>query len=414
MRSLIHEVAGGATLYYPRHEQFQTDATVPFRVSPEPLGVTRDEMADIQAIGEAVVGFMSATADLYQEDETVHELLDRAQPEGMKDADEPHYLFVRPDLIAVKGGFAVCEIETSPFGLALSDILNRSYRQAGFDTLVDDDALAGHLQSRLPEGGEVLYSAKTAAYRGQLDYLASLMSAEDGQWVAGRIAAEDGGRDTPIYRAFYAKEYDYDSDVRRVVDTMVARSVTPGLTPQYEEKAIMGLLWDARWDSRYGKELGAAALDMLRDVIPPTLIIGEEQHFLPGLPNGVPDVSAISTLSRAKRQMVLKPSSSSWAEGVHFLHKKSQRDVAELLNTATADFGGLHVLQEFRPAVKLPMTYEEAGEVVPMSARVRITPYFAMEGEAAGELLSIKATGCEGTDYIHASTASINTAVSVE
>lgn len=42
-----------------------------------------------------------------------------------------------------------------------------------------------------------------------------------------------------------------------------------------------------------------------------------------------------------------------------------------------------------------------------MPVRTRITPYYNLPGE----LLTIKATGCEHTNYIHASSVSINTAV---
>lgn len=41
-----------------------------------------------------------------------------------------------------------------------------------------------------------------------------------------------------------------------------------------------------------------------------------------------------------------------------------------------------------------------------------MTTYFSMVGDE-GRLLTIKATGCEKTNYIHASTGSINTAVAV-
>lgn len=43
-----------------------------------------------------------------------------------------------------------------------------------------------------------------------------------------------------------------------------------------------------------------------------------------------------------------------------------------------------------------------------MQGRVRLTPYFTPEN---GKLVAIKATACENTDYIHAASNSINTAV---
>lgn len=43
-----------------------------------------------------------------------------------------------------------------------------------------------------------------------------------------------------------------------------------------------------------------------------------------------------------------------------------------------------------------------------MIAKVRLTPYF---NPGNNRLIAIKATGCANTDYIHATTASVNTAV---
>ena len=51
------------------------------------------------------------------------------------------------------------------------------------------------------------------------------------------------------------------------------------------------------------------------------------------------------------------------------------------------------------------------GSLDTMSARIRLTPYFSMVGQNQGQLIAIKATGCEKTNYVHASTASVNAAV---
>ena len=43
-----------------------------------------------------------------------------------------------------------------------------------------------------------------------------------------------------------------------------------------------------------------------------------------------------------------------------------------------------------------------------MNGRVRLTPYYSVD---TGELLTAKATMCEGTDFIHAMVDSINVPV---
>jgi len=58
------------------------------------------------------------------------------------------------------------------------------------------------------------------------------------------------------------------------------------------------------------------------------------------------------------------------------------------------------------------MTYEgENGQDIPMQARIRLTPYYSVAPGDEGRLVAIKVTGCEHTDFIHASSSSINTAV---
>lgn len=104
-------------------------------------------------------------------------------------------------------------------------------------------------------------------------------------------------------------------------------------------------------------------------------------------------------------------SGSSWAEGVSFLHEKSSEKARALLAAASQDTQSLYILQDFAASEERLMSYEKDHYTLDqMQARIRLTPYFSME---KGELIAIKATGCENTNYIHASTGSINTAVGV-
>lgn len=76
----------------------------------------------------------------------------------------------------------------------------------------------------------------------------------------------------------------------------------------------------------------------------------------------------------------------------------------------------LYIVQEFRKGKEIPLVYDDKAnrKSSEMKARIRITPYFSMVDSNKGRLVAIKATGCENTNYIHASTSSINTAVSAE
>lgn len=97
-----------------------------------------------------------------------------------------------------------------------------------------------------------------------------------------------------------------------------------------------------------------------------------------------------------------------------FLQEKSATQARNLLVAASKDSQSLYVVQEFKPSLEHPMVYDKDGHSLEqMQARIRLTPYFSMIKESEGQLIAMKATGCEDTNYIHASTGSINTAVAV-
>jgi len=249
-----------------------------------------------------------------------------------------------------------------------------------------------------------------------MDFLAQkVFSGDYRDWQAAHVS--EAIKNKPIYRAHYLVEYLSDVAVRGLYDTPSAQEqVIPSPTPQFEEKAILAFLWDSRFEEHYRGALGNAGFDFLRSVIPPTWVVGEEEHFALGLPGNLSGSIDLASLPRSKRRFVLKPSGfsqdSSWSEGVSFLHEKSRDDVAHLLGRASFNSTQqLYVVQEFNEGVKCAMSYDNTEGAVSIQARVRLTPYFST---TLGELLGIKATGCEGTQLIHASTASVNTAVSIK
>ncbi|MFA9289272.1 MAG: hypothetical protein ACEQSA_05340 [Weeksellaceae bacterium] len=421
MRERLEAYAGTYQFYHARREEFADDNTIPFRVSSTPLEITQSQSTEIEHLGHDITQYVSAVDELYHDDPRVKALLDRGKPEIFLADEDPRYLFVRPDLILTPQGFSICEIETSPFGLALADILNHAYRDEGYETLVGSEDLKEHIHATTPLDGTIVYSDKTQAYAGQLHFLADrLFSDEDRNWTAEPSEAVSEDDIATAYRAFYLAEYLTDPTIRTFLDagTQTNRLFLPGLTPHLEEKAILALIWDTRWQQFFHDKLGTASFQHLRAMIPPTWIVGEEAYFAPGLPENISTSLDLARISRSKRTFVLKSSgfstNSSWAEGVHFLHEKSATKAQELLQAAYDDPHRLHIVQQFTKAVDTPMHYQNrtTNTTLPMRARIRLTPYFAMDGDKQGNLVAIKATGCENTDYIHASTASINTAVS--
>lgn len=411
MRAELESLAGGNQFYSARRAEYDSEDLLPFRVSPTPLSLSAEQREEIDRIGADVLDFIAASDALCKESDEVRQLLNRGKPEIFCDVYRPtNYLFVRPDLIITGSGFTVCEVETSPFGLGLAHLLNDGYQQAGFETVVDSSTLPDYVQRETSSAGEILYSRKTAAYSGQLTYLADSVFGRE--WTARSVDNHDPTNQ--LYRAFYLSEYMEDPQIHALLDDMTDedKSLLPSLTPHIEEKAVLAMLWDRRWEGYYRRNLGEASFQHLRAVIPPSWIVGEEEHFSPGMPQGIQHSVDLALLTKSKRAFVLKTSGfdpkSSWGEGVTFLHKKSGTAVGAIIHNLINQPDTLHIVQEFVKPINSPMQYEEGDETLGMMSKIRITPYFSMDRQ----LIAIKATGRQGSEHIHGATDSINTAVS--
>jgi len=422
MREAIEAVVGNYNIYNARRQEFDTGKKIPFRVSPRPLSLSKEQKLDIQNLGKDISSYFHAVDEMYINNMGgVRTILDTGKPQIFLGNQPSHYLFARPDLIITESGFSICEIETSPFGLALAEILNSAYQNEGFETMVTNDSLIDQVRQNTPIDGNIIYSKKTQAYSGQMTFLADKVFSGIGRhWKAHDVEDSHLKNTGPIYRGFYLNEYLSDPAVKILLERQIAgnKSSIPSLTPYMEEKAVLSFIYDKRFEEYLRKKIGDAAFNHLKSLIPPTWIVGQEQFFSPGMPNNISSSLELANLSKSKRAYVLKSSgfseNSSWKEGVHFLQRESMEKTLQLLHDAETDKTGLHIIQEFKKGQNIPLQYESEDEKteVPMSARIRLTPYFSITNDGQeGKLIAIKATGCENTDFIHASSTSINTAV---
>lgn len=414
----LHELAANYNFYHVRNNTYTQNDNLPFRISPTPFYLNHEEVLKIEEIGILVSNYFKSCSILYNENSEVRKMLDKGKPEiFLPQKLSPDYALIRPDLIYTNHGFILCEIETSLFGLGLTALLNEAYTNATFKTLAHPRKLQNFFRTFLPRTGEIIYTDKTKAYSEQIAYLADKVFSEGSKhWVAKHI--NERNINSPIYRAFYLSEYIDDPKVKHLLDfynnnDKKLKYIVPSLTPQVEEKALLSLIWDKRYIDFFKNSLGPRSLHKLQKLIPPTLILGNEQNFSGSLT--FTRLEDLAKLPRSKRKYALKVSGfdpkSSWAEGVVFLHEISGEKVQTLLEKALSDKDHLYILQEFFAPKKVNMQYEDGEQLVKVNVGVRITPYYDAN---TGELITIKATGCQHTNYIHASTDSINTAVALE
>ncbi len=150
MRSVLETQGQGYNFYHARRPEYATGSNIPFRVSPEPLKLSMPQKDEVRRIGHDVADFMHAVDELYHNDSDVRGLLNRGKPEIFCVDRPSHYLFLRPDLIVYGDSFTLCEVETSPFGLGLAQLINRAYNGEGFDTMVPPQVLDEHIRSHSP------------------------------------------------------------------------------------------------------------------------------------------------------------------------------------------------------------------------------------------------------------------------
>ncbi len=420
IRDRIRVETKGHSMYDVRKEQYKNNKedTINFCISPTTFKLTKEQKKTIEDIGQAICDYMDCCIELYKENETVKELLDRGKPEHLKKVKDAQYLFLRPDLILTDKGFCVCEIETSPFGLGLAEVLNRSYGNEGFNTIIQQNQLNNYIQSNIPDSGTIAYTEKVKSFKGQMDFLAEqIFSGNSKRWDSKQV--ESGQiNDKEIYRAFYLSEQMSNKEIAEFLKK--SNIYLPTSTPQFEEKAILAFIWDKRFTETIRSRIGEGNYKLLRNIIPKTWIIGEEEYIDEKIAvNGVKESIDIANLGKSKRKFVIKQSgftsASSWGEGVKFLHKKSAKETREIIQSAIDDKDHLYIIQEFEQAKNVPMSYiQEDNTYRNMNAKIRITPYYAYMGKDKGKMIAAKVTGCENTEYIHASTASINTAISYD
>jgi hypothetical protein len=417
----FEQLAGDYCFYFPRKQKFNTGKKLPFKKSPTPFYLNEIQIDELNNLGKILVQFMDVVEELYQTNDVVKTILQKGKPDLFLNEKfkNDNYLFYRPDLILTDSGFKICEIETSPFGLGLSAFLNDAYQQLNYEMLPTSETLKKYFQQHLPKKGLMIYSEKTKSYREQLQYLADkVISINKDDWAVININDDNIyaliDQADAIYRCFYLDEYLSDSQVNNIIKYLQqtkSEVVFPSLTPFLEEKSILGLLWDERLIKIFHQKLGESNVHFLQKLVPTTWILNEEKHCIKSFP--AQNSKEFSQLPQSQRKYVLKVSGfskeASWAEGVHFLHQKSQADVEKILNIAQEDKSKHYVLQEFIQAKKFKMKYVgNDNDAQLMMAKIRLTPYFSAK---SGDLLTIKVTGCENTDYIHATSVSINTSV---
>ncbi|MEK6526150.1 MAG: hypothetical protein AABZ22_04695, partial [Nitrospirota bacterium] len=183
--------------------------------------------------------------------------------------------------------------------------------------------------------------------------------------------------------------------------------VTPPFKPALEEKLAFALLHHPILAPFWRQELGDETCGMLAGLMPRTWVLDPRplppSAVIPNLrvaDRAVADWRDLAEASQKDRRFVVKPSGFSelaWgSRGVSVGHDLSQSEWAAALDAALASFPTTpYILQEFHKGRQFELSYydERADDVIPMSGRARLSPYYFVTGERA-ELAGVLATVC--------------------
>jgi len=422
-----------------------------WRFAPEAFPLSPAQLRELEAIGQACVEFYRALELLYQRSAEgrnilrngemvvpwVADYLDRGKPPELvaharSEAVRGQLpLVIRPDLLVTDEGFALTEMDSVPGGIGLTAFLNRLYAGDGEIIGADDAMLEGFygaLAALRPEVSRplmvIVVSDEAATYRPEMEWLAAELQ-KQGRRVYCLHPSElfplgeslcadiDGNPETVdlIYR--FWELFDLPNlAVREPLFEALANGplvVSPPMRPFQEEKLNLALFHHPRLEQFWRENLGKRALKTLRKIIPRGWIM--DPVDLP--PNAVLDAPTVGgrpihrweqlgEASQKERNLIVKLSGfheNAWgARSVIYGSDASRAEWTDGIADALAEAPhNLSILQEYRKPRRLRhAVYDEAEEgsrTYPMQGRLRLCPYYFVQGEET-DLGGVLATFC--------------------
>ncbi len=420
-----------------------------WRVSSEPFLIGRDEFQILERLGASLYSFYRAANKIY------YESINGRQPAwiaGYLNQGKPQSLIeyacmnrmrgllpgvIRPDIILTENGMIAAELDSVPGGMGITGSLNRAYRFHGYSVAGDMSEKDGMLKGFMNMAASVaqsndpviviVVSDESRDYRTEMEWLAEAIRESGGRAYAIRpqelIFSEDGlyfnllEEDTSplkidiVYRFF--ELFDIQNIPKSELIMYSAKkkdvAVTPPFKPFLEEKMLYALFHHPLLEGYWINELGQEVFDTLSNLFPNTWILDPSEMppygIIPGLRIGnrkaVSRWADLGDATQKERLFVIKPSGFSelaWgSRGVIVGEDVSKEDWRAVIEKALDSFNTTpYVLQEFHKGRHVQTDYLEdvgTGSVRAMTGRVRLCPYYFVEGEDV-RMRGIMATVC--------------------
>ncbi len=382
---------------------------------------------------------------------------------------------IRPDIILTENGMVATELDSVPGGIGITGSLNRAYSAHGYsvvgETLEKDGMLKGFMN--MASGVAlthdpviaIVVSDESRDYRPEMEWLAGAIRESGGRAYTIKpqdvIFTEDGLYFDPsdennpanlkidiVYRFF--ELFDLRNIPKSELIMYSAKkkdvAVTPPYKPFLEEKMLYALFHHPHLETYWIHELGEEAFEALSNLFPRTWVLDPADMppygIIPGLRTGnrtvVSNWTDLADTTQKERQFVIKPSGFSelaWgSRGVTMGEDVSKEDWSAVIENALNSFNSTpYILQEFHKGRRVEINYldrqlgtgkqlgtelnsipDRVANMAKMTGRVRLCPYYFVEGEDV-KLRGIMATICPlDKKLIHGMKDAVITAVGID
>ena len=422
-----------------------------WQLSPEAFPITRDQLEEIEAIGQACYAFHKASENLYirsaqnknllrnrkLEAPWVAEYLDRGKPSSIVEHSRNERLkgktplILRPDLLITEDGFSLSEMDSVPGGIGLTTFLNELYETRGECPEVVGskrsmlnafyETLAGSVSERTFPFIAILVSDEAATYRPEMEWLAKQL-----QLMGKRVFVFHPNEVMPlgnslcvpmegdpqkidiIYRFWELFDAENIVSFEQILEGWKDGEVdvTPPMRAFQEEKLALGLFHHPLLQPYWKENLGKAEYKLLHRVIPKTWIVDPspvppcavlDAPWVDGRP--IHDWRQLGDASKKERDLILKISGfdeTAWGARSVTLGSDVSREewsaaIERAIQTENQSF---YIIQDYKKPKRLTHpVYREDGSLHEMSGRVRLCPYYFIN-DGRAELHGILSTFC--------------------
>lgn len=431
-----------------RERLIKDEVYLKWRISPGPFCISKEEFSFIESLGRFLYQFYRASNKLYFESlhgrqpEWVINYLDQGKPTSLIDYARMNRMkgllpgVIRPDIILTEDGMVATELDSVPGGMGITGSLAMAYSSVqgeGYNVVGGAGGMIEGFLNMLKEAGNlhdpviaIVVSEESKDYRPEMEWMALAIRGYGGKAYTispqdvifteeGLFLDEEGRRNRidVLYRFFELFDLKNIPKAELIMYSAKKKdvAVTPPFKPFLEEKLLYALFHHPLLRDYWVKELGREVFSALHRIFPATWILDPAEMppygVIPDLEVGERPAASwrgLGEATQSERKFAIKPSGFSelaWgSRGVVVGHDVSQEEWRRTIEKALKDFYKTpYILQEYHRGRHVQVSYMDrsSGDIRDMSGRVRLCPYYFVEGPQNKEdvqLRGIMATIC--------------------